>query len=298
MPSPTHQILIELFRRRPALMSDLLLAARKTSQPMVLPPGARVVPTMATFMDLTHAEYRPDLALHVLLAGSDEPMQTFIIEAQLRPDGDKGYTWPLYSAGLRARDRCPVTSIVLALDERTAEWARAPVVLDLLGTHVFRPVVIGPGDIPVITELGEARARPELALLSALVHCRTPGGEKAVYAALSAASAALDREFRALYARAIRALMSEEVRRPLEELMEFEGNQLDVEMFRYYYNQGEKAAHETWRALLIDQLTERFGALPEAARGQIQTASPEVLAGWARRVLSAASLDDVLASTT
>jgi len=78
--------------------------------------------------------------------------------------------------------------------------------------------------------------------------------------------------------------------------MHFEGNQLDVEIFRYVYAQGEKAGHAALRALLIDQLTERFGPLPEAARGQIQQAGPEVLAHWGRRVLSAASLDDVLAS--
>jgi hypothetical protein len=83
--------------------------------------------------------------------------------------------------------------------------------------------------------------------------------------------------------------------------MHFEGNQLDVEMFRYYYAQGEKAGekagHEAVRALLIDLLTERFGPLPEAARGQIHEAGPEVLMHWGRRVLSAASLDEVLAST-
>ena len=77
--------------------------------------------------------------------------------------------------------------------------------------------------------------------------------------------------------------------------MHFEGNQLDVEIFRYVYAQGEKAGHATLRAVLIDLLTERFGPLPEAARRQVQEASPEVLAGWGRRVLSAASLDDVLA---
>lgn len=54
-----------------------------------------------------------------------------------------------------------------------------------------------------------------------------PGGEAAVLAALSASSAALDREFRVLYATVIRALMSGGVRRPLEELMNFEGSQLD-----------------------------------------------------------------------
>jgi hypothetical protein len=298
MPSPTHQILVELFRRRPALLVDLLAATPGAGPPSSLPPGARIVPTTATFTDLMHAEYRADLAMHVLPPGSDRPLRTFIIEAQLRPDPDKRYTWPLYSAGLRARDRCPVTSIVLALDAGTARWAGRLVVLDPLGTHVFRPVVIGPGDIPLITDLDQARARPELTLLSALMHCRTPGGERAVYVALAAACAALDREFRVLYASAIRALMSDEVRRPLEVLMHFEGNQLDVEMFRYYYAQGEKAGrHETLRAILTDLLTERFGPLREAALRQIQEASPEVLAHWGRRVLSAASLDDVLAST-
>lgn len=298
MPSPTHQILVELFRRRPALLTDLLEAVAVPVPSLNLPPGARIVPTTATFTDLTHAEYRADLAVHVLPAGSDRPLRTFIIEAQLRPDPDKRYTWPLYSAGLRARDRCAVTSIVLALDEATARWAARPVVLDPLGTHVFRPVVIGPGDIPLITDLDQARAQPELTLLSALVHCRTPGGERAVYAALSAACAALDRDFRVLYATAMRSLMSDDVQRSLEVFMHFEGNQLDVEIFRYVYAQGEKAGHETLRALLIDQLTERFGPLPEAARGQIQQAGPEVLAQWGRCVLSAVSLDDVLASAT
>ncbi len=297
MPSPTHQILVELFRRRPALLTDLLEAVAVPVPSLNLPPGARIVPTTATFTDLTHAEYRADLAMHVLPAGSDRPLRTFIIEAQLRPDPDKPYSWPLYSAGLRARDRCPVTSIVLALDEATARWAGRPVVLDPLGTHVFRPVVIGPGDIPLITDLDQARAQPELTLLSALVHCRTPGGERAVYVALAAACAALDRDFRVLYATAMRSLMSDDVQRSLEVFMHFEGNQLDVEIFRYVYAQGEKAGQETaLRALLIELLTERFGPLSDAVRGQIQQAGPEVLAHWGRCVLSAASLDDVLAS--
>lgn len=91
--------------------------------------------------------------------------------------------------------------------------------------------------------------------------------------------------------------MSDDVQRSLEVFMHFEGNQLDVEIFRYVYAQGEKAGQETaLRALLIELLTERFGPLSDAVRGQIQQAGPEVLAHWGRCVLSAASLDDVLAS--
>ena len=296
MPSHTHQILIELFRRCPTLLTELLAAATEGGPPLVLARGARVVPTSATFVGLASAEFRADLALHVLPPASERPMRTFVLEAQLGRDRDKRFTWPLYSAAVRARDRCPVTTIVLTLDRRTARWAARPIVLDPLGTHVFRPVVIGPGDIPWITSIEQARAIPELTMLSALVHCRTPGGEHVIRAALVAAAAALDRPFYVLYATAIWGLLGEDVRRPLEVLMQFQGNSLDAEIERYYRKVGQEAAREALSALLIDMLTERFGAVPGSALARIQAADPDLLAHWGMRLLSAGSLDEVLDS--
>lgn len=85
MPSPTHQILVELFRRCPTLLTDLLDAAatRGTIPALALPRGARIVPTAATFTDLLPAELRADLALHVLPLGSQRPKRMFLLEPVL-----------------------------------------------------------------------------------------------------------------------------------------------------------------------------------------------------------------------
>jgi hypothetical protein len=144
--------------------------------------------------------------------------------------------------------------------------------------------------------LGQARALPERTLLSALIHCRTPGGEHAVYAALAAACSMLDTELRVLYFSVVRALLSEDVQRPLEALMHFEGNSVDRHVFRYYYNLGMKEAREALRALLVKQLTQRFGSLSEDAMTRIQAADADLLTHWGERLLAAPSLDDVLDS--
>jgi hypothetical protein len=49
------------------------------------------------------------------------------------------------------------------------------------------------------------------------------------------------------------------------------------------------------RELLLDQLTERFGALPMAVTERITQASVQNLKRWGKRILTAASLDDVFA---
>ncbi|MEM9463651.1 MAG: hypothetical protein AAGF11_56460, partial [Myxococcota bacterium] len=48
--------------------------------------------------------------------------------------------------------------------------------------------------------------------------------------------------------------------------------------------------------LLLDQLEERFGPLPLATRAQIDAAASEQLRVWARRVLAANCLEEVLAA--
>ncbi len=79
--------------------------------------------------------------------------------------------------------------------------------------------------------------------------------------------------------------------------MHFEGNSLDAHVARYYYDRGAKeAGAESLRALLVKQLTQRFGSLPDAATMRIEDADIQLLTHWGERLLSAASLDDVLDS--
>lgn len=59
--------------------------------------------------------------------------------------------------------------------------------------------------------------------------------------------------------------------------------------------QGRKQGSQT---LLRDQLTYRFGPLPEDVLAQLAAADLELLGIWARRVLSASSLEEVFAPTS
>ncbi len=66
------------------------------------------------------------------------------------------------------------------------------------------------------------------------------------------------------------------------------------------YDQGRKAGLEqglqSQRALLIRQLTRRFGTLPEEVAARVTRADTEDIARWGDRIFDAASLDDVFAS--
>ena len=59
----------------------------------------------------------------------------------------------------------------------------------------------------------------------------------------------------------------------------------------------EKGVEKGQRELLLDQLTERFGALPAVVSQRVTRASLQDLRRWGRRILTAASLDDVFASS-
>jgi hypothetical protein len=99
----------------------------------------------------------------------------FILEVQLRVDPDKLWTWPSYTSLARDRLRRDVVLVVLTLSPAVAVWARKPIPLDPAGSMLV-PVVIGPTDIPLLTDPALALAHPERLVLSALVHGRGPAG--------------------------------------------------------------------------------------------------------------------------
>ncbi|MEM9459307.1 MAG: DUF4351 domain-containing protein, partial [Myxococcota bacterium] len=50
------------------------------------------------------------------------------------------------------------------------------------------------------------------------------------------------------------------------------------------------------REMLLEQLEQRFGPLPPTTRAQIDAAASEQLRAWARRVLTANNLEEVIAA--
>ena len=301
MPSRRHEILVELFRRRPELVTALLALVDRSLVPD--DPDAIYVPTSGEIAGVHHEQYRADLVLRCTVPGHARPRHAFVVEVQLAPDPDKDFTWPMYAASVGVRDRCPVTLIVLTLKERTARWAAAPRLLRVGGPAVVAPVVIGPAQIPRITDVEQARALPELAVLSAAAHGCTPGAEQIAHAAI-AACAALDSAHRALYIDFVMACLSPEARRAVEVVMPLERFIPLSDIGKRLYAEGRRAAiaeirnegrEEGIRALLTRQLTRRFGPLSAPAMNRIQAASPEQLECWGERLLSASSLDDVFA---
>ena len=59
----------------------------------------------------------------------------------------------------------------------------------------------------------------------------------------------------------------------------------------------EKGIEKGQRALLVRQLTRRFGALPTAVSDRVAQASPAEIERWSDRILDAAALDDVFAAS-
>jgi hypothetical protein len=305
MPSPAHEILVELFRHRPDLLRTVLeLVGRTVSDT----PGAVLRPAPAEVAGVHHTQYRADLVLHLAAPDSARPAHAFVVEVQLAPDPDKHFTWPMYMTGIRARERCHATLVVITLDERTARWAAAPITLDSETPSVVQPIVIGPSQIPRITDVEQARALPELAVLSVAAHGRTPGAEQIARAALIAC-AALDSRHEVLYADFVMARLRPEARHALEIDMDLDHFRPQSDIGKRLYARGRKdgmragrkagekrGRTDALRKLLVKQLAQRFGEVPEAAMTRIRTADADLLAHWGERLLSAASLDAVLDS--
>jgi hypothetical protein len=293
MPSTLHEALVLLFRESPRLAPMLL--ARTLGIDLGLGLGspsdgdiagvADIQVTSAEFADLDPAEYRADVVLRV----PDEKdrdratREVFIVEVQLEPDEAKHFTWPQYVIGARTRFRCRATLVVVAVDERVARWCAQPIELDRAG-NVFRPLVIGPETIPVITDETEARTWPELAVLSVIAHGREPGSE-AIGAAALAACDRLDNPRSRLYADLIYTNLNEIARAALEAVMDLHNYEYQSDFARKYFAQG-------CRATLRKQLQQRFGALPASAEARLEEADADTLDAWASRVLTAASLAD------
>ena len=288
MPSVTHQALASLFRENPALGLRLLQSA--TDVP--LPTGAQARLHAAQFTDLRPPEYAADAAC-LIEDEAGEVLGALIIEIQLSPDELKPPSWLSYTATLHRALLVPVTVLAVAVTEEMERWCARPYPYNHLGS-TFRPLVIGPSAIPRITDIEQARALPELALLSVAAHGREPDAGAIGIAAYLAAGAlgTLDTDRGARYADVIMAWLSDAARRALEEIMSLHGYEFQSEFAKKYAAEGRKDGE---RKMLIKLLTLKFGELPDRILQRIRTADDEHLECWAERILVAPTIDDVFA---
>jgi hypothetical protein len=97
-------------------------------------------------------------------------------ESQGKPDDDKIAAWAYYLSYAHIKFECPVVLLVICQDEATAKWAREPKRIGLSGHPclIVYPIVLGPDNVPQITDPAEASKDVVLAMFSALTHARSP----------------------------------------------------------------------------------------------------------------------------
>jgi len=291
MPSHLHEALLLLFRNRPELAPELLRDALHVQLPTYT--EARI--ESAELTDVQPAEYRADL---VVLLHDGKPVLGIVVEVQLSVDHHKQFVWPMYVVGLRARIRCPVHLLVVAPNDRVAQWAAEPISLG--GDNRFSAMVLRSGGVPVVIDAEQAKRDPELAVLSAMTHGRDQDHDKALAIAVAAmmASAGLDADRSVLYYDLVVASLSEAARKTLQ-AMDPAKYEFQSEFAKRYLAQGraEGEARGEIRGeakVLLKQLTLKFGPLPDGVAQRVQTASIAELDRWTERVLSAQSLQQVL----
>ncbi|MEM9493666.1 MAG: hypothetical protein AAGC55_31240, partial [Myxococcota bacterium] len=235
MPSPTHETLASLFRDCPALGPTLLRMATDTDIPESVIPR----PAVAEFSDLSPAEYRADVVIrldHPHADPSQAPAVVLVIEIQLERDGDKRFSWPMYEVSTHARLRCPAAVLVITLDRAVARWCAEPIPIGPSGS-VSHPLVLGPQQIPRVSDKDTALRLPELAVLSAAAHADQPDSAESVALALDACNH-LDNDRATVYADFIFTRLGEATRRALETLMERNTYNYQSEFARKYFEQG------------------------------------------------------------
>jgi hypothetical protein len=278
LPSLTHQALASLFRDNPTLGLRLLQSATDVS----LPAGAQARLHAAQFTDLRPPEYAADAAC-LIEDGTGKAIGALIVEIQLSPDELKPPSWLSYTATLHRALLVPVTVLAVAVTEEMERWCARPYSYNHLGS-TFQPLVIGPSAIPRVTDVEQARALPELAILSVAAHGREPDAEAIGIAAYLAAGAlgALDTDRGARYADVITAWLSEAARRALEEFMSLHGYEFQSEFAKKYAAEGRKEGIEEGRKegllLAIEGLTDVLGiSLSAEQRETLEKADVERL---------------------
>jgi hypothetical protein len=286
MPSINHEVLVDLFKNRPALAAEILAGVLGVSVPAYTEAHVASV-------DLTQiqpAEYRADAV--VVLRDGKGPVRVIIVEVQLAADSRKRLSWPVYVTVSRAFHDCPATLLVVAPDPVVAGWCAEPVETGTPG-FVLRPPVLRYTAVPVVTDFEEAARSPELAVLSAMAH-----GDSEQAATIGAtvlqAIRGLDDDRTRLYYDLVYNSINDAARSALETMMK--GYEYQSDFAKKYVAQGR--AEATARNLLT-VLRMRGIVVPDAARERILAQKdPERLERWLEKAVVASSVAAILDEPT
>ncbi|MFJ8977696.1 hypothetical protein [Streptomyces sp. NPDC102282] len=169
MVSAPHEAMHRIFQEDPGLFSRL-----SDVLGLDLPPLESAEPLTVDLTATEPLERRVDTLLRI--ETQDDGPFLLVVEAQGKKDPGKTASWPYYVTYLNNKYRLPVLLLVICQDHATAAWAARPITIGLpqWPTVTARPLVAGPHNMPVITNVAEARKDLALATLSAITHADNP----------------------------------------------------------------------------------------------------------------------------
>ncbi|MFE6590731.1 hypothetical protein [Streptomyces sp. NPDC057781] len=286
MVSPSHEAMHRIFQHDPGLFSRV---SRFLGVDIPRPIGATALPT-----DLTEAspvERRVDTLLRFETA--EQGPFLLAVEAQGKKDPDKPASWAYYVSYLWTKYRLPAALLVVCQDYATAKWAQQAVSSGppQLPTLILRPVVAGPHNMPVITDLEEARADLVLASLAAITHAAEPAINEILKTLSTALRDAPEDVADPIIEFTAQGLGNRPANRLWRNLVA-----VDLSFYKSYISEeirDEGRAQAGAEALLI-VLEQRGLAVSDDVRGRVTACGdPEVLRHWLARAVTAPTAEAV-----
>lgn len=283
MVTARHEAMHRIFQEDPGVFAR---AFKTLEIPIPAPTGAAVLSPDAT-------EFRPlERRVDSVLRFETEDRGPFLLalEAQCRKDATKPSTWSYYAAYLHEKHGLPVVVLVVCQDRTTANWADKPCVsgLPIWPTLTLRPLVLGPHNVPMITDAEEARQDVPLATLSAITHAWNRKKVDAILNSLAVALHSVDEETSRIFAELTElGLGRARAARTWSSMMA-----VDLSFYRSRTSQRLRA--EGLAEGVISVLTDRGVFVPDDVRDRIEACEDRaLLKAWLLRAYQVADAEKI-----
>ncbi|WAL96715.1 hypothetical protein [Streptomyces sp. Je 1-369] len=296
MVTSQHEASHRIFQEQPELLRPVF---RILGVPLPERPSVEVITPDVTETRLL--ERRIDTLLRINEPDGDGFL--LAIEDQRRRDPDKAASWGYYLSYLHSKYSIPALLLVVCQDKTTSDWAKGPFRMGLSDWTALsvQPMVVGPDNVPMITDPDEAAQDLAFAAFSAVTHGRSPGGKAVLETLVTALGSTGDRETFDRYWQLVDAGLGEiPARTAWRDLIKMAADiyypgQGTLAEEKYLEGEAKGKAEGKAEALLIF-LEQRQVPIPNNARFRISACTDlHTLDHWLTRSLTAAHADDLFA---
>ncbi|GAA2935868.1 MULTISPECIES: hypothetical protein [Streptomyces] len=298
MVTSTHETSHRIFQDHPEVLTPAFEA-------LGLPPPAKAIIEALTpdATEIKPLERRVDTVLKVEPSEGDGFL--IAIEAQTARSSAKGSSWSYYVAYLHAKFGLPVLLVAVCRDRSTASWAAGPFESRVGNwtTQATRPFVLGPDNVPVITDESMIVREPALATFSAIVHSDSEDAP-AILGMVARGMRSFDKATAKYWCEWLEVgLEDTPVQETWRELEKMVGTYFPGRgtLFEQTYLEGKAEGRAEGRAedrtaLILRVLEKRGIDIPETARERITSCTDlDTLTLWFDRSLTAGTAEDLFA---